>query len=414
MKTPENNAWLDEALTDVIGSEETRTNFEQWKQHHPQAVDMLTARARGEAPALPGAQTIRRTIMRSPITKLAAAAVIVGTVILSIHLWDESTPSAYAFEQTVAAMQGKRSFHIQTYFQQRRKDEFWAQFDEEGNLLRFRQEEDGGPKGPMITLWEDKIMNRYYPSCGVREMTLMKNSGGGLEGLEAFDPEVIVQEIQTLVAQGDAVMEIQNPPRYADRMTLHVTRTDGKPLKRTLVVDPDTKFVTRVDDYWSWDDEGKVYHHGMEVLEYNQAIDPRLFKPDFPEGTILMDQVTQQVGMARENTPPKEFAVKIVRAALTAWAKGDIAQARKLCGGVEARLLTERFKDMQPVGSISIGKPEPIHAREPLDSTSAEFKVPCRYTVEREGRQELVSPTLPVVTVSGYPGRWHVSLLYIR
>jgi hypothetical protein len=127
-----------------------------------------------------------------------------------------------------------------------------------------------------------------------------------------------------------------------------------------------------------------------------------------------MDQVTQQVGMARENTPPKEFAVEIVRAALSAWAKGDIAQASKLCGGVEARLLTERFKDMQPVGSISIGKPEALHSWAPLDSTSAEFKVPCRYTVERDGRQELVSPTLPVVTVSGYPGRWHVSLLYIR
>ena len=110
---------------------------------------------------------IRRTIMKSPITKLAAAAMMVGAVMLSMHLWDKSTPSAYAFEQTVEAMKGKRSFHIQTYFQQRRKDEFWAQFDEEGKLVRFRQEEDGGPKGPMITLWEDKIMNRYHPSCGV-------------------------------------------------------------------------------------------------------------------------------------------------------------------------------------------------------------------------------------------------------
>ena len=197
--------------------------------------------------------------MEGKIIKLAAAAAIVGVVILLIHLWDESTPSAYAFEQTVAAMLGKRSFHIQTYYQRRPKDEFWAEFDEEGKLLRFRQEEDGGPKGPMITLWEDSIMNRYYPSCGVREMTLVDNTGGGLEGLEEFDPETIVQEIHALVADGKAVMEIQDPPRYADRMTIHVTRTDGKPLKRMLVVDPETKFVVRVDDYWGQNGERSVH-----------------------------------------------------------------------------------------------------------------------------------------------------------
>jgi predicted anti-sigma-YlaC factor YlaD len=83
---------------------------------------------------------IWRIIMKSRITKLAAAAAIIGAVMLSIHLWDKSTPSAYAFKQTVEAMQGKRSFHIQTYFQQRRNDEFWAEFDEEGKLVRFRQD----------------------------------------------------------------------------------------------------------------------------------------------------------------------------------------------------------------------------------------------------------------------------------
>ncbi|MHC4121210.1 MAG: hypothetical protein ACYSWO_27310 [Planctomycetota bacterium] len=75
--------------------------------------------------------------MKSPVTKLAAAAAIIIAIALSIQLWNESTPSAYAFEQTVKAMQGKRSFHIQTYFGQRRKDEFWAEFDEDGRLIAF-------------------------------------------------------------------------------------------------------------------------------------------------------------------------------------------------------------------------------------------------------------------------------------
>ena len=60
------------------------------------------------------------------------------------------------------------------------------------------------------------------------------------------------------------------------------------------------------------------------------------------------------------------------------------------------------------MGSISIGKPEPIK------SVSYEFKVPCQYEVEREGQLEVVSPTLGVLTVSGHPGRWYVSILHLR
>jgi len=240
--------------------------------------------------------SIGRIIMKSPITKLAAAAVIVGAVMLSIHLWDKSTPSAYAFEQTVEAMQGKRSFHIQTYFQQRRKDEFWAEFDEEGKLVRFRQEEGEGPKRILVTTWKDGVMSQYYPPpWGIKLMTRVNNSGGGLENLEEFDPETVVQEVHELVADGKAVMEIQDPPRYARLITIHVTRIDGKPLRQVLVVDPDTKLVVRVDDYW---DRGeKVFHHGIEVLEYNETIDPRLFDPNLPEDTLIMGQVTQEVGM---------------------------------------------------------------------------------------------------------------------
>ena len=44
MKSPENDKWLNGALKEVIGSERTRTDFEQWKQKHPDAVEMLTSR----------------------------------------------------------------------------------------------------------------------------------------------------------------------------------------------------------------------------------------------------------------------------------------------------------------------------------------------------------------------------------
>ena len=345
--------------------------------------------------------------MKSPIAKaVVAAAVVIATIAVTNGLWNRSASTAYAFEQTVEAMQGKRSFHIQTYFQQRRKDEFWAEFDERGNLLRFRQEEDGGPKGPMVTLWEDNVLSQYYPPWGLHKMSLVENTDGGLEGLEEFDPETIVQEIQALVADGRAVMEIQGPAAYADLMTIHVTRIDGKPLRQTLVVDPVTKFVVRIDNYWGREPE-QVFHKGTEVLEYNETMDPGLFEPNFPEDTILMDQVTQEVGLAQGDMTNEEVAVEICRQALDAWAQEDYAQAGKLFGGAPKRMLTER-DGLRPLRIISIGQPKLIQYMTPR------YWVQCEYEIERDGQTEVTSQKLGVFGVNGYPGRWYVSLARMR
>lgn len=84
MKRPENDNWLDEALTKAIGSEKSKTNFEEWKEDHPEAIEMLTSRADRQASVTVRPLSIRRQIMKSPITKLAAAAVIIVGVMIGI------------------------------------------------------------------------------------------------------------------------------------------------------------------------------------------------------------------------------------------------------------------------------------------------------------------------------------------
>jgi hypothetical protein len=367
-------------------------------------ADTSRAQSQSERTTLDaGQKNVRRIIMKSPITKLAAAAVIVAAVMLSIHLWDKSTPSAYAFAQTVEAMQGKRSFHIQTYFQQRRKDEFWAQFDDEGKLIRYRQKEGKGPDGSLLTLWENGVQSQYFPPpWGVHLMKRVDNSGGGLEGLEEFDPETIVQEIHELVAEGRAVMEIEKPAPYARLKTLRVTRTDGKPLKQVVVVDPATKLVVRVDNYWGQDAKD-VLHKGTEVLEYNEAMDPGLFEPNFPEDTIVIDQVSQEVGMTQGEMTDEEAAVEALREALDALAREDYTKAGKLCGGAPRRLLDKFFRQWRPASTVSIGSPVYVQNVLPV------YKVKCTYQIDRDGQVETVSPTFTVRAVSGQPERWYVT-----
>ena len=393
MKHTVNNKWLDEALTEAISSEEKKPYFEKWKQKHPEAVEMLTSRADKGPSTSRRPLSIRRIIMKSPITKLAAAAVIVVAVMLSIHLWDKSTPSAYAFKQTVEAMQGKRSFHIQTYFQNRRKDEFWAEYDENGKVIRYRQEEGKGRYGPYVTLWENDIRTTYHPD-GIKMISRIGNTE---PELEEFDPETLAKEIYDHVAAGRAIMEIQKPSPYAGLITINVTRKD-KSLRQVLLVDPDTKLVTRIDNYW-----GREFHKGIELLEYNQTIDANMFSPEFPEDTITIDQVSQEVGLAQGEMSNEEAACETVRQALEAWAAADYAKAGKLFGGAPPELLlTERYSSLQPVSIISIGRPVPVQNIKPV------FRVKCTYEVEHDSQVKTVSPTFTVPAVDGQPGRWYV------
>jgi outer membrane lipoprotein-sorting protein len=95
------NKWLDEALTEAIGSEEQKPDFEKWKQQHPEAIEILTSRTGWRLPTSTLSLYIGRTIIKNPITKLAAAAMIIIAVLIGINQFDgdRSTVFAQVLEQ---------------------------------------------------------------------------------------------------------------------------------------------------------------------------------------------------------------------------------------------------------------------------------------------------------------------------
>ena len=99
MKTPENDKWLDDELARAFGSKKSEPDFEKWRQAHRQAVEMLTSRA-GRQPSADKCQHyIRDLIMKSRITKLAVAAVVIIAVLVGINQFGGSidlTTSAFA------------------------------------------------------------------------------------------------------------------------------------------------------------------------------------------------------------------------------------------------------------------------------------------------------------------------------
>jgi hypothetical protein len=114
MERPENNKWLDEALTEIIGSKKPGTDFEQWKQQHPDAVKMLTSRANLKPSAYKHPLDIRNIIMKSQLTKLAAAAIVVIACMIGLSLW-RSTESGIVLADVLARVEQATAYRYQFF-----------------------------------------------------------------------------------------------------------------------------------------------------------------------------------------------------------------------------------------------------------------------------------------------------------
>jgi len=109
MERFEDKNWLDDALARVIGSEKSTADFEKWKQDHPGAVEMLTSRAHRttQIPARP--LNVWRIIMKSPVTKLAVAAVVIIACLIGLSFW-RTSGSGIALADVLARIEQVKAY----------------------------------------------------------------------------------------------------------------------------------------------------------------------------------------------------------------------------------------------------------------------------------------------------------------
>ena len=141
MKRPENNEWLDKVLSETIGSKKPQADFENFKQKHPHAVETLTSRAKSEIPTIKYPHNIRNIIMKSPITKFAAAAAIIIAVLIGIGHFGRNG-SSIALADITEQFESVPFFNLTIYLSydtsaEAKKVEIWKSEDS-----RFRVHED--------------------------------------------------------------------------------------------------------------------------------------------------------------------------------------------------------------------------------------------------------------------------------
>jgi hypothetical protein len=390
---------------------------------------LLEARDKTKKPASADAPpTIRRYIMNRQIWKIAAALIVAATAIGVIGILQNGDQAAYAFEHTVAAMRGKCSFHIQTYSLSpaRRHDEFWAEFDEHGKVLRLRQlDQWARGNSPVEVIWENQVKYQYEPGEeGKSGVLLISNKKHHVDedDLEEFDPEKLMERIHDQIEDGEASIRVSDLLTQG-HITIEVMEENERQWRRVLLVDPKTDLVFRMDTYEpyepedpndeDYDDESYVegnykYLFGTEVLEYNKPLDPKIFQPNFPADTIIIDQTAGAVGMAQGDLNNEEIASQLIRQALEAWAADDYDTAGLLFGGAPKEFFMQRASE-KPMGDIVVEKPEWC----PLEPNRLRYRIICHYVVEQEGQLITTKEYYCVTTVSGQPGRWFVTPIKI-
>jgi hypothetical protein len=355
---------------------------------------------------------IRSRIMKSPIAKLAAAAVIIVGVALSLTMWDKTTPTAYALVQTVEASHSVRYLHIKNYFaSQDGPMESWVEFDSSGQLrnMRFHKPAWMSPAdGESVIVWKDNKMQLWIKKKNLlvtlRDREVAEQA---LAAMEQLDPKNAVALLQQEQEKGNVEIKIDEPSDKTEPIIVTATSTeqdkDSHFQRVVLSVDQATKLVNVTELYSLKDGE---YHREMtvEYYEYNRPIDERMFTlNDIPDNVIRADKTTQEVGLAQGGLSDDEIAVEVIRQFLEALIARDYAKAGRLFSGVPAERIQKTYGPTKFLRIVSIGQPT-------KNIPTGQYKVPCEIEIEKDGQVSIWKPEHSYVRpVHGQPERWEIT-----
>jgi hypothetical protein len=348
---------------------------------------------------------IGRTIMKSPITKIAAAAVIIIAVAISVTILDKSVTPAYAIEQTIEANRGLWFIHLKCEPSTKgHVDEIWAQFDDNRQLtnlsMNFLDTEDG----PKDVVWHEGKAEVWFKAKKRIAVLREKDMLAKLKmSYEFFDPKRIVEEIYQAQGSKNVQIKIQEPSAEGAPITITMTKKDSHDFQTVYKVDPETKLLQQSENYKLIDGEYKSLGR-IRYLGYNNPADSEIFILKPPADVIRIDQTTREVGLEQGNLTDEEVAEEVVRKFFEALIAENYAGAGQFFGGAPADFIQKTFGHLKFLRIISIGPVGP-HP----DPQTGGLVVPCTVEIEHDGETaEWKLETIGVREVYNQPRLWSI------
>ena len=354
---------------------------------------------------------IRRTIMKNPITKLAAAAMIIVGVVLSVTIWDKITPTAYALEQTIQATHSVRYLHIKSFMVSISDEpiECWVEFDPSGQIKNMRINKPAWmdpADGETVIIWKDNKATFWIKKKNF--LIIQKDQEIAAQvhsGVEQLDPKHAVANVLQAQDEGDTKVEIDEPENKTEPIIITATSLveNDLPVQRAILfVDQATKLLNSVETYQLKDGE-YIHFSTIEFYDYNIPIDSKVFTLDnIPSDAMRVDETTQEIGLLQGDLTDNEIAVEVVRQFFEALIARDYTKAGRLFGGAPAERIQKKYGHIRFIRIVSIGKPV-------LDPVTTALNVPYVVEVEENGiitEWKTKYNYIPVRQVHGQPGRW--------
>ena len=360
-----------------------------------------------------------RNIMKNPITKFAAAAIIIIAAAISLFTNNNLIPTAYALEDTIEAYNSVRSLHVKAFLpyvtDEKWDYECWIDCNEYGKPKRFRLQasrissgNQGEQMGPVTIVYEGDGSVVWLPNLNI----CLRRSGesvlmGALLQLTRsdVDPKLICEKLRQQAKDGEIILDVNEPDQKNEPIVLVVTypaESRSANWKKVLYIDQATRLVKKEEKF---EMRGGQYQHELttEFFDYNQQIDTQMFslKGELPDNVIWMD-LSEEVGLAQGDMTDEDIATEVTQQFLQARIDRDFNKAGQLFYGMPGFMI----ESLLPVNVLKIISVGPVH-RDP-DPDSNLMICSCKNLGELDGQYYETDAKLYVVPVSGQPGRWMI------
>jgi hypothetical protein len=376
-----NNENIKEILKN-IGKEEIPADVQQIAQETSNNFSRSLMQTRQ-----PKQLIILEHIMKSRITKLAAAAVIIIAVLLSINIWDKTLPTASAtvvLQNAVNAVSDLWSVHMKARMRTLPNDNFsniglnydfvdiemWKGTNENG-LVQWRVEKPGR----VLLMDGQSTIMLVRPNYGLlEERPLPLGCFDSWSGRLLNVPGLLDDELQKAKNIPDRAISLwREKVEGRDKIVLEVDITTDVPeddyLRNKFIQDSDHVKVYRFDAQTELLEGLQVYVHTaaedvliFEVtdIEYNIEIDDSVFALELPENMVWHKEAEILTDNEKyEQMEPKEVAQAFFQACadenwdefLKFWMTSEANQQIKdYLGGLQIISIGEPFKSSQCPG----------------------------------------------------------------
>jgi len=243
----------------------------------------LNARSRRKTKIL----KIWRIIMKSQITKLAAAAVIIMAAIYGMNtMLDQSATPAYAVEQTIEAFRNVNTVYYVMVYRAEYSTETRARRGRDGKFWMgdYRMQSTGG-----MTVVANESQNVTYKYNNIEKILHIQrgitDTTGGWLDIDFY--ELLRDEMEDI-----SITQVKD--KYSGKDCISITfkvpeKYKGAGRSGVILFDIESKLPTRMTMWGNNNFDGEPLFEVTKIV-YNPEISEEIFDFEIPEGATVIEQ----------------------------------------------------------------------------------------------------------------------------